>query len=299
MFKEASYLKLFENGQLLKKVEKAKEHIENCKLCPHNCGVNRKEELGICKGSDKAIVASYGPHFGEEGVLVGNNGSGTIFFGYCNMSCVYCQNYDISFYGKGEIVTNEELSNIMISLQNRGCSNINLVTPTHYVFNILEAIYLAAKKGLKLPIVYNTGGYEKLETLKILDGVIDIYMPDFKYILDESGEKYSKVKKYPKIIKESLLEMDRQVGGIKLDDKGLAYRGLLIRHLMIPGKNEETKKILKFIKDELSKGVLVNLMDQYYPSHNAYKYEELTRRIDSKEYREAFKYAKKLGLNLV
>lgn len=294
-----SYIKLLENGDLLSKVNEAKEHITNCMLCPHACGVNRREELGVCRASHRAIVASYGPHLGEEKVLVGKKGSGTIFFGYCNMSCVYCQNYGISSYGEGQEISNKKLAELMLSLQNHyGCHNINLVTPTHYVVNILEAIYLAAKKGLELPVVYNTGGYESLDTLKILEGVVDIYMPDFKYSSDERGKKYSKVSDYPKHVKEALKEMDRQVGGIKTDGEGIAYRGLLIRHLMLPGGLEDTRKVLDFIKEELSQDVLVNLMDQYYPSHKAFEYKEISKRLDHADYRQAYNYARKLGLRL-
>ncbi|HZK44500.1 MAG TPA: radical SAM protein [Syntrophomonadaceae bacterium] len=294
-----SYIKLLEKGDLLKKVKEAQKHITNCNLCPHECGVNRQEEVGICQGNHRAIVASYGSHLGEEKVLVGYEGSGTIFFGYCNLSCVFCQNYEISSYGAGDIVSNEKLADIMLSLQNHyGCHNVNLVTPTHYVPNILEAIYLAAQKGLKLPIVYNTGGYESVDTLKILEGVIDIYMPDFKYSFTESGKRYSKVSDYPKRAKEALREMDRQVGGLKTDNRGIAYKGLLIRHLMLPGGLAETKEVLEFIKEELSSDVLVNLMNQYTPNYKAFEYKEIANRLNFMEYKQAYKYGGKLGLRL-
>ena len=238
--------------------------------------------------------------FGEEDVLVGNRGSGTIFFGYCNMRCVFCQNYELSFGGEGNLISNEKLSDIMLSLQNYyGCHNINLVTPTHFVPNILEALYIAAQKGLNLPLVYNCGGYEKIETLNILDGVIDIYMPDFKYSVPERAKKYSQATDYPDKVKITLKEMDRQVGGLKVDEKGIAYRGLLIRHLMLPGGLEDTKKVLEFIKRELSPDCLVNLMNQYYPTHKALEYGEIARRLSFKEYREAYAFAGKLGLRLV
>lgn len=294
-----NYIKLLEKGALLKKVKEAQKHITHCNLCPHECGVNRKEEVGICQGSHRAIISSYGPHLGEEKVLVGYKGSGTMFFGYCNMSCVFCQNYEISAYGEGDVVSNEKLAEMMLSLQNHaGCHNINLVTPTHYVPNILDAIYLAAQKGLELPIAYNTGGYESVDTLKILDGVIDIYMPDFKYSSTKSGERYSKVSDYPKRAKEALREMDRQVGGLKTDSRGIAYKGLLIRHLMLPGGLEETKEILEFIKEELSSDVLVNLMDQYIPRYKAFEYQEIAKRLDFVEYKQAYTYGKELGLRL-
>ena len=295
-----NYLKTLEKGKLFEKVEEAKKHITNCNLCPHKCGVNRREEVGICKASHRAVVANYGPHLGEERVLVGQRGSGTIFFGYCNMSCVYCQNYDISVYGKGDIVSNERLAQMMLGLQNDyGCHNINFVTPTHFAPNVLEAIYISAQKGLMIPIVYNSGGYDCVDTLRLLEGVIDIYMPDLKYSSGEFGERYSKVKDYPKRAKEALREMDRQVGGLKVDAADIAYRGLLIRHLMLPGGLEDTKGVLQFIKNELSPDVLVNLMSQYYPSHNAFDYNEIAHRLDLMEYREAFDYGERLGLRLI
>ena len=294
------YLKTLEKGVLLQKVEEAEKHITNCNLCPHKCGVNRLEEVGICKANHRALVSSYGPNLGEERVLVGQRGSGTIFFGYCNLSCVYCQNYEISVHGEGDIVSNETLAQIMLTLQNDyGCHNINLVTPTHFVPNILEAIYLAAQSGLKIPIVYNCGGYECVETLRLLDGVINIYMPDFKYASAEFGQRYSKVPDYPKRAKEALKEMDKQVGGLKVDSKNSAYRGLLIRHLMLPGGLEDTKEVLGFIKKELSSDVLVNLMNQYYPSHKAFEYKEIAKRLDLIEYKEAYSYGEKLGLRLI
>lgn len=295
-----NYVALLENGKLLEKVEAANKHITNCNLCPHQCGVNRKKEVGVCKAGDEAIVASYGPHIGEERVLVGRHGSGTVFFGYCNLSCVYCQNHDISAHGKGEVVSNEQLANMMLALQNNyGCHNINLVTPTHFVANIVEAVYIAAKKGLRLPIVYNCGGYECVETLQLLEGIVAIYMPDFKYASDERGKKYSKVADYAKRTKEGLREMDRQVGGLQVDANNIAYKGLLIRHLMLPGGLADTKKVLEFIHTELSPNALVNLMEQYYPCHKAYEYKELSRRLDRMEYEEAYKYGKDLGLRLV
>lgn len=294
------YIKLLKNKVLPHRVEQASRHLTSCNLCPHDCGVNRREKLGFCRATDKVVLSSYGPHMGEEPPLVGKHGSGTIFFGYCNMRCVFCQNCELSFGGEGELVTNGQLAEIILELQNfYKCHNINLVTPTHFVPNILKAVLMAAERGLRLPLVYNCGGYEKLETLELLEGVIDIYMPDFKYHQPERGKKYSGVKDYPDAVKRSLKEMDRQVGGLKTDNKGIAYRGLLIRHLIMPGGVEDTKEILMFIKEELSSGCLVNLMDQYYPAHQAHRYQEISRQISYEEYREALEYAKKLGLNLV
>ncbi|WP_092484539.1 radical SAM protein [Desulfoscipio geothermicus] len=296
---EPAYLKILSGGKLQEKIKQAKKHLTECNLCPHNCGVNRKEKLGVCRATDKVIVSSFGPHFGEEAPLVGTKGSGTIFFAYCNMRCVFCQNCELSFGGEGQPVGNDELADIMLELQDYyHCHNINLVTPTHFVPNILEALYLAAERGLRLPLVYNCGGYEKLETLALLDGVIDIYMPDFKYHLAERGQRYSGVKNYPEMVKKALKEMDRQVGGLKTDELGIAYRGLIIRHLVMPGGLEDTREVLKFIKEELSPDCLVNLMEQYYPAHRAYQYEEISERLSRQEYEEALKYAGELGLRL-
>lgn len=292
--------KLLTDEVFYEKVVKAKKHLDHCNLCPHQCGINRKETIGFCRASDKVVVASYGPHYGEEAPLVGRNGSGTIFFGFCNMRCVFCQNCELSFGGEGEIISNEELSSLMLKLQDYyHCHNVNLVTPTHFVPNILEALSLAIKDGLALPLVYNCGGYEEIETLELLDGIIDIYMPDFKYDLPEWGQKYSQVRDYPEKVRIALKEMDRQVGGLKLNDEDLAYQGLIIRHLMMPGSLDNTKRILKFIKDELSPACLVNLMDQYYPAHQAFKYKEIAKELTREEYMEAYKYAQKLGLKLV
>ncbi|SFG38330.1 putative pyruvate formate lyase activating enzyme [Desulfotomaculum arcticum] len=294
------YRNILSNKILQNKVEQARKHLTNCNLCPHNCGVNRQEKIGFCRATDKVVLSSYGPHMGEEPPLVGRHGSGTIFFGYCNMRCVFCQNCELSFGGEGELITNEQLADIMLELQNfYKCHNINLVTPTHFVPNILEALLLAAEKGLILPLVYNCGGYEKIETLQLLDDVIAIYMPDFKYHQAERGKKYSGIKDYPAIVKKSLKEMDRQVGGLKTDNQGVAYQGLIVRHLAMPGGLDDTKVILKFIKDELSPDCLVNLMGQYFPAHQAYKYEELAQRLSPGEYQKALDYAKTLGLNLI
>lgn len=297
--KAPNYLNLLENGRLQEIVKEAKIHLMECNLCPHNCNISRKEKLGFCRAGDRVVVASFGPHFGEEAVLVGNRGSGTIFFGYCNMSCVFCQNSELSFGGEGRVITNEELAKIMLTLQNYyHCHNINLVTPTHFVHNILEALYIAADRGFKLPLVYNCGGYEKMETLQLLRGIIDIYMPDFKYLSAERGMKYSNVKDYPEKVKLALKEMDRQVGGLKTDEKGLAYRGLIIRHLVMPGSLEDTKEILSFIKEELSPDCLVNLMDQYHPAHKAFEFQEISRPLSMREFKEAYSYAMALGLRL-
>lgn len=299
MHKKANYVLLFREGILQERVDLANRQFQNCTLCPHECGVNREIETGFCRAANKVVVSSYGPHFGEEAELVGTHGSGTIFFGYCNMRCAFCQNFELSFSGEGEIVTNEMLAEIMVKLQeDYHCHNVNLVTPTHYVPNILEALAIAAEQGLTIPLVYNCAGYEKLETLRLLEGVIDIYMPDFKYNFKERAQKYSKVKDYPDYVKSSLKEMFRQVGGLKTDDRGIAYKGLIVRHLMMPAGLDETMEVIKFISEELSNDCLINIMDQYYPAHNAYKFEELTQRINKKDWQKAVSYAKELGLRI-
>lgn len=297
---QPSYHKLLSSGELERRVMEAKKHFDKCLLCPHECQINRRNQLGFCRASHEAVVASYGPHFGEEPQLVGSHGSGTIFFGFCNLRCVYCQNYDLSFQGEGDLISNQKLGSIMLLLQEEyQCHNINLVTPTHFVPNILEALLFAARKGLKLPLVYNCGGYERVETLKLLKDIVDIYMPDFKYDFEDRGQEYSKVKNYPQLVKETLKEMDHQVGGLKTNSHGLAHKGLIIRHLVLPGGLEDTKKILKFIKEELSADCLVNLMDQYYPAHQAFKYKQIAKGLSSLEFKEAQAYAKNLGLRLL
>lgn len=292
-------ISLPECGVLKAKVDKAAEHLRNCRLCPHLCGVDRATSSGYCEAPDRAVVSSVMPHFGEESVLVGRRGSGTIFFGHCNLRCVFCQNYELSFYGEGEEVSDEQLAASMLLLQNRyGCHNVNLVTPTHFVPNILSAYHLARQGGLDIPLVYNCGGYECVETLKLLEGVVGIYMPDFKYLDPDAAEKYSGARDYPDVVKAALREMDRQVGGLVVDGRGVAVRGLLIRHLMLPGQLEDTMRILDFIAEELSPDCLVNLMEQYYPAHRASDYPELRTRVRRDDYRKARKYAVELGLRL-
>lgn len=291
------YLKLLREGKLRERVELLKEKLSRCDLCPHECGVNRLQgEKGFCRVLDKPVISSYGPHFGEERPLVGYGGSGTIFLTYCNMACVYCQNWEISHLGSGEETTVEELARMMLSLQARGCHNINFVTPTHQIAFIVEAVLLAAEKGLHLPLVYNCGGYEKVETLKILEGIIDIYMPDFKYWDEKIALKLSKVPRYPQVAQAALKEMHRQVGDLELDEEFLARRGLIIRHLVLPGGLAGTREILHWIAKELSPNTYVNIMDQYYPCGDAWKYPPLDRRITREEYEEALRAAQEAGL---
>ena len=294
---EPGYLKLLREGKLKERVELLKERLSSCDLCPHECGVNRlKGEKGFCRVLDKPLVSSYGPHFGEERPLVGYGGSGTIFFTYCNMACVYCQNWEISHLGSGEETTAEELARMMLALQARGCHNINFVTPTHQIAFIVEAVLLAAERGLHLPLVYNCGGYEKVETLQILDGIIDIYMPDFKYWDEKIALKLSKVPRYPQVARAAIKEMHRQVGDLELDEEFIARRGLIIRHLVLPGGLAGTKEILRWIAREISPNTYVNIMDQYYPCGDAWKYPPLDRRITKEEYEEALLAAKEAGL---
>jgi len=294
-----SYLKLLESGELEKRIEKLYQILESCQLCPRKCQVNRlKDEKGICQTGKKIMVSSFHPHFGEEAPLVGIYGSGTIFLTYCNLRCVYCQNYEISHLGIGREYSEKEVSQMMLNLQGRGCHNINFVTPTHFAPQIVKTIKLAAQMGLKLPIVWNCGGYENFEIIKLLEGIVDIYMPDMKYGDNEGGKKYSHppVPDYWERNREAVKEMHRQVGDLKLDERGIAYRGLLIRHLVLPGDISQSENVLKFITKEISKNSYVNIMSQYYPYGEAFKFPELNRPITEKEFLRVIQIAKKLGL---
>lgn len=279
-------------------VRELTERLKNCNICPHNCHVNRTAgEKGFCRTGNRPVISSYGPHFGEERELVGRSGSGTIFFTACNLKCVFCQNFDISQLDEGNEVSFEKLAAVMLSLQARGCHNINLVSPTHQLPMILEALSFAFMEGLTLPIVYNNGGYEKTEIIEKLNGIIDIYMPDFKWASNDLGEKYSGAGDYADRSKESLREMFRQVGNLETDEHGIAKRGLLIRHLVMPGIPDNSKAVLDFIANELSPDCYVNIMDQYHPSHQAVKIEGLNRMLSRNEYIEIMDYARKIGLH--
>ena len=291
-----SYLKLLETGELDRRIEELFGILEECTLCPNNCRVNRlKGEVGFCKVKDKPMVSSYGPHFGEEKPLVGKGGSGAIFFTFCNMACVYCQNWDISHLGDGDEISVEDLAKIMLILQVWGCHNINLVTPTHQVPFIVKAIKIAAEKGLRLPIVYNCGGYERVETVKLLDGIVDIYMPDIKYLKDDIALKLSKVKGYSSAVRSAVKEMHRQVGDLEIVD-GIAKRGLIIRHLVLPGDLSTTEEVIKFVAEEISVNTYFNLMDQYRPCGDAWKYPPLDRKLTEEEWKRALELAKVYGL---
>jgi putative pyruvate formate lyase activating enzyme len=276
------------------------ELMRECRLCPRRCGVNRLEgETGFCRTGAKPVISSWGPHFGEERPLVGRYGSGTIFFTYCNLGCIYCQNWTISHLGEGEETTVERLSSIMLMLQSQGCHNINLVTPTHQTPMIVEALLIAKEKGLEIPIVYNCGGYESLETLKLLEGIIDIYMPDIKYMSEEYAKRYSFAPDYPEVVKVAVKEMHRQVGDLRIDEKGIAVKGLLVRHLVLPNNIAGTEEVVRFIAEEISKDTYVNIMDQYRPCYKAYEHPELSRRISRKEYDDAIKSALRAGLRRI
>jgi putative pyruvate formate lyase activating enzyme len=289
--------KLLTEEQFLEKVKAAEEILKDCRLCPRACGVDRTNgEKGVCKTLDRPFVSSWGPHYGEEPPLVGMRGSGTIFFTHCNLKCVFCQNWQISHLGEGSEITHEELSDIMLGLQQIGCHNINLVTPTHQVPMIMRAVMIAQGNGLVLPIVYNTGGYDSVETLKLLGGVVDIYMPDLKYSNPEAAKKYSKAPDYPKAARAALKEMHRQVGDLVLDERGIALRGMILRHLVLPEDLAGTEEAMRFLAEELSKDTYINLMDQYRPCYKAHSHPELSRRITRLEFEEAVRLARKAGL---
>lgn len=293
---EPSYIKLYKTGELRKRAVLALSVLESCDLCPRKCGVNRlADERGFCDTGRLAIVSSFGPHFGEEEPLVGRNGSGTIFIGGCSLKCIFCQNFGISHNHEGEEASSSKLASIMLRLQALGCHNINVVTPTHVVPQILEALLLAIEEGLRLSLVYNTGGYDRVETLKLLDGVFDIYMPDFKFTDAKLARRFTNAANYPEIAQEAIKEMYRQVGDLVIDD-GLASRGLLVRHLVLPAGLAGTEEVSKFLAS-LSQNTYVNIMDQYRPCGRAYSYPPLNRAIASAEFEQAIQLATQCGLS--
>jgi putative pyruvate formate lyase activating enzyme len=294
-----SYLRLHDTGDLARRAAAAAKHLECCDLCARYCYVNRLQTLqgAVCHTGEKAVVHSYGPHHGEENPLRGTHGSGTIFFSWCNLRCQYCQNWEISQKGLGQEVTAEDLANIMLKLQELGCHNINFVSPSHVVAQIIAAVDIAAALGLRLPLVYNTGGYDSLEALALLDGIIDIYMPDMKYADSEIAHRYSHVRHYAETNRAAVKVMHRQVGDLALDEDGIAIRGLLIRHLVLPDHLAGTEATLKFIAQEISTESYINIMDQYYPCYRAGDYPQLARRITSAEYNQALQSASKYSLH--
>ena len=294
---QPSYLKLYQEGELSKRIEALWKKLESCDICPHQCHVNRlRDEMGICRTGKKAMVSSFGPHFGEESPLVGRYGSGTIFFTNCNLECIFCQNYDISHLGEGYPADEEKIAEMMISLQNSGCHNINFVTPTHVVPQIVKALMSAITMGLNVPLVYNTGGYDSVFTLELLDGVFDIYMPDLKYSDDKIARRYCNAIDYVQTARQALKKMHQEVGDLVMDERGIAQRGLLVRHLILPEDLAGTYQAMKFIAEELSPNTYVNLMDQYRPCYKADDYSPLDRRITHEEFARAVKIARDLGI---
>ncbi len=296
---EPAYVQLG-TDELRRRVAEAYARLEACDLCPRECGVNRRESArgAGCHTGERALVSSAGPHFGEEAPLVGRGGSGTIFFTWCNLACQYCQNADISQLGHGQEVEPEELAQLMLSVQAQGCHNVNLVSPSHVVPQILAALLIATEAGLRLPLVYNTGGYDSLKTLALLDGVVDIYMPDMKYAQPEPALRYSKVQHYPQVNQAAVQEMHRQVGDLVLDDRGVAQRGLLVRHLVLPGDLAGTAEIVRFLREKISPHTYINVMDQYRPCYRAHELPPLNRRIMAEEYARAAQLAQGADLRL-
>jgi len=294
---QPAYLDLLISGDLEKRAADFQRRLKACDLCPRDCGVNRIEgETGVCGVGNQVWVNSYGPHFGEEDPLRGWQGSGTIFFSGCNLNCLYCQNAEISQKVSGSKISVEVLADMMLELENKGAHNINLVSPTHVTAQIAKAIYIAAQRGLQLPIVYNTGGYDSSQTLRMFDGIIDIYMPDMKYSKPEISERLSGVLDYPSINQLAVKEMFRQVGDLVLSPRGIAERGLLIRHLVLPGGLAGSKTILRFIAKEISQNTYLNIMDQYRPAYLAGRHREINRRITLDEYQAVVGEALMLGL---
>ncbi|MCG3121411.1 MAG: hypothetical protein ALAOOOJD_04489 [bacterium] len=295
---QPAYIALHASGELAERARQLQAVLRDCTLCPRCCHANRMQgEIGKCRSTAEIIISSAGPHFGEEPELVGLGGSGTIFFTNCNLWCLFCQNYEISHLKMGLAVSTAELAKQMLYLQSRGCHNINLVTPTHFVPQIVEALECAAERGLQIPLVYNCGGYESVETLRWLDGIIDIYMPDIKYSNDAHARRYSGVKNYWQHVRPAVQEMHRQVGNLKINRWGLAERGLLIRHLVLPNNLAGSETILHFIAEEISPDSYVNIMEQYHPAFKAPYLPELARRVSRVEYHRVIELARELGLH--
>lgn len=294
---EASYIQAARNGVLNDRISEAYGRMESCSLCPRNCKINRnKDKLGICKTGKLAIVSSYHPHFGEESPLVGTGGSGTIFFTHCNLLCNFCQNYDISHRGVGEEVSDKQLAAMMVYLQNKGCQNINFVTPSHVIPQILSALSIAIDKGLNIPLVYNTGGYDSVESLKLLENIVDIYMPDLKLLSVQSARKCGMPLDYPDIVKNAILEMHRQVGDLRINNQGIALKGLLVRHLVLPNNINNGEESMRFLAREVSKNTYVNIMSQYRPCYKAISVKELACTITLNELWVAREAARRNGL---
>lgn len=292
----ASYVALYENGGLARCADRLGEVLRQCKMCPHRCGVDRfSGNTGRCKSGSNPIISSFNAHFGEEAPLVGKNGSGTIFFTHCTLDCVFCQNYDISHLGRGEEITHGELAEIMLHLQRCGCHNINFVSPTHMNYAIAKALEIAVPLGLSVPLVYNTGGYDSTEILEMMEGVYDIFMPDFKYMDPEAAGRLSGAANYPNVAMAVLREMHRQVGDLECDPRGVAHRGLIVRHLVLPNDIAATERVIDFIAG-LSKNTYINIMDQYRPEYHAKEYDGIKRRVSLDEFDSAIDHAIAAGL---
>ncbi len=295
---EPAYLALLRSGKLASRVELARRHLTDCDLCAHYCHVNRLETTrgAVCRTGEHAVVHSYGSHHGEEDPLRGTHGSGTIFFSWCSLRCVFCQNWEISQKGLGHEVETEDLAGMMLQLQTQGCHNINFVTPSHVVAQIIAAVHVAAQRGLHLPLVYNSGGYDSPEALALLDGIIDIYMPDMKYGDSRIARQYSRIRNYVEVNFAAVKEMHRQVGDLQLDEQGIARRGLLVRHLVLPGYLAGTDAVMAFLAREISTNTYLNLMDQYHPCYRAGDNPPLDRSLTTNEYQDALSLADQYGL---
>ena len=295
---EPAYLRLFRSGELAERARSARQRLESCDLCARYCQVDRRESIrgAVCRTGERAIVYSASPHHGEEDCLRGSRGSGTIFFSWCNLRCVYCQNWEIAWEGEGRETSDEALAQMMLRLQAQGCHNINFVTPSHVVAQILAAVNIAAEKGLRLPLVYNTSGYDSPEALALLDGVIDIYMPDMKYGDDKSARKLSHARDYVRVNQAAVREMHRQVGDLTINGEGLAERGLLVRHLVLPNSLSGAEAVLRFLAEEISSDTYLNLMGQYRPCYRAEEHPGLDRQLSRAELSEAVATAARYGL---
>jgi len=294
-----AYALLEEEGRLQERIEQAYAITKSCALCPRGCGINRHEgQRGFCRGPKNAVVYSHHPHFGEELPLVGRSGSGTIFFSNCNLRCVFCQNWPIAHAGRGREISDEQLADRMLDLQRMGCHNINVVTPTHVMPNILGAVRIALHKGLRLPLCYNTSGYERLEMIRLLDGIVDIYLPDLKFMDGHQAERYNDASAadYPDRAQAAIVEMHRQVGDLVVDERGIALRGLMVRHLVMPNRIAGTQAFVGWVAANLSKNTYVNIMSQYRVEHKAFEYPAIGRAITPQEYVEAIDWARGAGL---
>ncbi len=294
---EPSYIRLYETGRLAEIETMLRERMARCDLCPHRCMADRAAgKTGKCRSGMLPVVSSFNQHFGEESCLVGRHGSGTIFMTHCNLFCIFCQNYDISHLGHGDEVSYDEFASMMLALQARGCHNINIVTPTHMIYSLIRALLAAVAKGLRVPLVYNSGGYDSADTLRRIEGVFDIYMPDFKYMDTDTSKRLSGADDYPQRAMEALREMHRQVGDLEIDTRGIAHRGLLVRHLVLPNNLAATDRVIAFLAS-LSKNTYLNLMDQYRPEYRARECADLRRRATIAEFDGAVEWARRAGLS--